>query len=374
MKGRFGKILIVLSLFFCLLLVTNVNFNEIFSLPNGFITNYSEINDLNRDKKFGSIINSSIKENVKNTTTGEQEDIIIFKIFGLIPIRKVKVNLMTDEDLYIGGVPIGVSINSEGIIVNEDYDCLKKGDVLTEIDGKKIENLEGLEGHEVKYLRQNKEYKTIIKNVEDIKNVATQNIAGIGTLTYMNPKTNEFGALGHAITENKTIVGVKNGKIYPCNLLGIEKGKKNEPGQLKCIFLQTQGSKGEIKYNNKYGVFGKITDKSDIIDENLVAKIGGRLSVNPGKATIVSSISGIREEYDIEIIKASHQSKANDKSITFRVTDKRLLDLTGGIVQGMSGSPIMQNGKLIGAVTHVFTSDPTKGYGIYLDWMLLENK
>ena len=94
------------------------------------------------------------------------------------------------------------------------------------------------------------------------------------------------------------------------------------------------------------------------------------MSVKPGKAKLISSVSGIREEYDIEIIKANYQSKSNDKSIIFRVKDKRLLELTGGIVQGMSGSPIMQNGKLIGAVTHVFLSDPTKGYAVYSDWML----
>ena len=99
--------------------------------------------------------------------------------------------------------------------------------------------------------------------------------------------------------------------------------------------------------------------------------MGGRLAVKPGKAQIVSSVSGVREYYDIEIIKASKQKTAKDKSMVFRVTDKRLLNLTGGIIQGMSGSPILQNGKLVGAVTHVFVSDPTKGYGIYIDWMMI---
>ena len=100
--------------------------------------------------------------------------------------------------------------------------------------------------------------------------------------------------------------------------------------------------------------------------------MGGRLSVRPGKAKIVSSVSGIREEYEIEIIKASYQAKQADKSMVFRVKDKRLIELTGGIVQGMSGSPIIQDGKIIGAVTHVFLSDATKGYGVYSDWMIEE--
>ena len=168
-------------------------------------------------------------------------------------------------------------------------------------------------------------------------------------------------------------MNVLGGKVYVCNIFGVQKGEKNNPGQLKGVFLQNSGEKGKVESNNKYGVFGVIDDKTDLVDENILSKIGGRLSVSPGKAKIVSSVSGIREEYDIEIIKASYQSKANEKSIVFRVLDKRLLNLTGGIVQGMSGSPIIQNGKLVGAVTHVFTSDPTKGYGVYSDWMVLNS-
>ena len=106
----------------------------------------------------------------------------------------------------------------------------------------------------------------------------------------------------------------------------------------------------------------------------MIAEVGSRMCVKPGKAKIISSVSGVREEYDIEIIKASYQPKSSDKSLVFRVTDTRLLNLTGGIVQGMSGSPILQDGKIIGAVTHVFLADSTKGYGVYIDWMLEEAK
>ena len=134
-----------------------------------------------------------------------------------------------------------------------------------------------------------------------------------------------------------------------------------------------KNSKGEIAKNTSRGVFGEITDKSNIVDINKRAAVGGRLSVKPGKATLVSSVTGVSENYEIEIIKANYQPKSSDKSFVFRVTDERLLDLTGGIIQGMSGSPIMQNGKVIGAVTHVFVTDPTKGYGIYIDWMLEES-
>ena len=198
------------------------------------------------------------------------------------------------------------------------------------------------------------------------------NITGVGTLTFVNKNTNEYGALGHAIVDDVggNIVPVSNGNVYSCNLIGINKGQKNNPGQLRCVFVQNGKTKGSIASNSKFGIKGVMTNTSGLVDENLTAKIGGRFSVTPGKATIVSDISGIKEEYEIEIIKANYQKKANDKSIVFRVTDKRLLNLTGGIVQGMSGSPIMQNGKIVGAVTHVFLSDPTKGYGVYCDFML----
>lgn len=373
---KFGKVYIVIGIFFCLITITNVKFNEIYSLPENFLTSYSEIQEINKNKKFGSIVNGTIESGIKNTATGEKEDIIIFKIFGFIPIRKVKVSLTSDEELYIGGTPIGISIRTNGIVVNEDNEYFKEGDIIYEINNEPVKSTEDLclkEEAEVKYLRQNKARKVTLKNLSNLKMAANNNISGIGTLTYINPNTNEFGSLGHAVTENKTIIDIQDGNIYSCNLLGVEKGKRNEPGQLRCIFLQNNGCKGEITVNNKYGVFGTISDKNNLIDENKTAKIGGRLSVSPGKAKIVSNISGISEEYDIEIIKANYQSNADDKSIVIRVTDERLLELTGGIVQGMSGSPILQNGRIVGAVTHVFTSDPTKGYGIYIDWMLQNN-
>ena len=165
-------------------------------------------------------------------------------------------------------------------------------------------------------------------------------------------------------------VPVTNGKIYKCELLGIEKGKRNKPGQLRCVFTENYASDGCVESNGKFGVKGVLEKDSALIDKNKTAKLAGRFSVKPGKAKIVSNVSGISEEYDIEIIKASYQKNANEKSLVFRVVDKRLIDLTGGIVQGMSGSPIMQDGKIVGVVTHVFTSDATKGYGVYVDWMV----
>ena len=204
-----------------------------------------------------------------------------------------------------------------------------------------------------------------------VKNEAS----GVGTLTYVEHETDKFGALGHPITDFETgaVVPAKSGKVFNCSVVGLSKGEKGTPGEMKGVFMQGKNSKGSIEKNTESGVFGKITDKSTLVDINKSAEVGGRLSVRPGKATLVSSITGVCENYEIEIIKANYQPKSSDKSFVFRVVDERLLDLTGGIIQGMSGSPIMQNGKIIGAVTHVFVSDPTKGYGIYIDWMLEKN-
>lgn len=383
------------------LFVCNIRFSAIYSLPEGFLATHEEVEQSNKNAYFGSFVSASLENLTQSVSTDKHsEGTIVFKLFGFIPIRKINVVCANEEEVYLGGVPIGINISTQGAIVinekmvetgngfidTEKNVQFKEGDLLTKINGVSVSSLDNLtqiiensedENFEITYLRKNKEYNAKIKGVKDVNTGkyklglwVKDDVSGIGTLTYVNKETHKFGALGHAVTDAENCVNVSNGKVYACKLIGIDKGEKNDPGELRCVFLNTDKVKGDLEKNTRYGVFGDLTDLEDLVDENLSMKIGGRLSVNPGKAYIVSSVSGIREEYEIEIIKASYQSKADDKSIVFRVKDKRLLDLTGGIVQGMSGSPIIQNGKLIGAVTHVFTADPTKGYGIYSDWMV----
>ena len=370
----------------CLMLITMPIIN-IFQIEGNFLANYDDINSANSNGLFGSYITGELVEqehkvDSQSAKTGE----IVFKLFGFIPIRKLQVVMAGDDDYYIGGAPIGLSIFTDGVIVisDEGDSCLKEGDIITKINGSKIDDVDDIEEAlsstdeaEVTFLRKNKEVKALVKVLKDDEKyrlglVVKDNITGVGTLTFVNKDSGEYGALGHAVVDEAggNVVPVKEGKVYSCNLIGINKGQKNNPGQLRCLFLQNDKNKGDIVGNGKFGINGTMKDVDGLVDKNLTAKIGGRLSVMPGKATIISDISGIKEEYEIEIIKANYQKKANDKSLVFRVKDKRLLNLTGGIVQGMSGSPIMQNGKIVGAVTHVFLSDPTKGYGVYADWML----
>ena len=304
--------------------------------------------------------------------------------------------------MYIGGIPLGFSINTNGVIVVGENSVnseggakyssksipLKTGDVIKSINGVEvvgpeeiINTLEKNQGEEInlKIDRKGKMLDCSIKPVLDAESNlyklglwVRNDASGVGTLTYVDKTNNRFGALGHPITDYETgiEVPVQDGKVYNCSMVGIKKGKKGDPGELRCLFMQGKNSKGNIDKNTPYGVYGVINNHEGVIEESLVAEVASRINVRTGKAVIVSGVSGVREEYEIEIIKANYQPTSNDKSLIFRVKDKRLLDLTGGIVQGMSGSPIMQDGKLIGAVTHVFVSDPTKGYGVYADWML----
>ena len=232
----------------------------------------------------------------------------------------------------------------------------------------------------ITYVRDGEE-KSI--DLEPVKDILTDkyrlgvwvrdDASGIGTLTYVK-ENNRFGALGHPLCDAdvKSIVSVKTGKVYNCSVLGVNKGKSGIPGELQGMFLHGSNAEGLIDKNNEYGIFGELKDDSSIFQKLDKAKIGGRFSVKPGKAQIKCCVDGNIKLYDIEIIKTNTKNYNTDKNMVIRVVDPELLQKTGGIVQGMSGSPILQDGKIVGAVTHVFVNDPTKGFGVYLDYMLGE--
>lgn len=399
MKKKIFYIISALLLFCLCAVLQSTDFSAIYELPSSFYASDNEIQKVNDDETFGKFVRVELGKETLTSTQNSQEKIITFKLFGIIPIRKVVAKILPEERVYIGGNPIGISVcTDKGIVVGKsrfgeqcegvNHGYLKQGDVIYKINGEEIDSLDELAAEiemcengvvEIEYFHDGKLHKKRVKaNLDEdgkYKLGFTVNdiINGIGTLTYVCEETHNFGALGHPICDNVESLKLLDGGIYNCTLLGIEKGESNNPGQLKGIFVEGKDQKGRIEANNKFGVYGKLEDMS-IIDTNKTAKLGGRLSVKPGKASIISSISGISEEYSIEIIKVNNQKEEKDKSFVFRVTDKRLLELSGGIVQGMSGSPIVQNGKIIGAVTHVFTIDATKGYGVYTDWMIENHK
>lgn len=329
------------------------------------------------------------------------EYVVNYKLFNLFDVLSLRVKV-SDNSVYLGGDCLGFSLDSKGLtVVGSNYiftksgavnpfvgSGLKVGDLIQTLNGKTISTIDEINeilagsGGQVlpmTVLRDGKEISLTITPAKDsfsgeyklglwIKN----NTEGIGTLTFVEDENLRFGSLGHAIYNNGgSILQVNDGNIYRCKVLGIKKGVDGTPGEILGTFSKNDPL-GDVDKNSEYGVFGYITNK-EFAEEKQLVQVGGRAGVKPGKATIFCALNGEDiKPYEIEIIKANYQTSSNEKSMVFRVVDKELLALTGGIIQGMSGSPIMQNGKIIGAVTHVFVNDPTKGFGLYLDWMLLE--
>lgn len=304
------------------------------------------------------------------------------------------------EKVYISGKPIGITVDGEGVTIvglNEYVSeggiaspaaegglCI--GDLIIELDGNKISSVAQLsrianesKGRELKviYKRDGKLYSSVLYPKIDILSKtyklgvwAKDSASGIGTLTYIRNNL-QFGCLGHPILDPQTkdLVKVKEGSIYSCDITGIVKGEKGAAGELKGNFSLSDKI-GTLYINNKYGVYGNMQKLPDDYNSKLF-HVASMHEVKPGAAHVITTIDGAAPKaYAIEIIKVTMQTKPDDKGLVIRITDKELLEKTGGIVQGMSGSPIIQNGKFVGAVTHVFVNDPTKGYGVLAQWML----
>ncbi|MBD5132306.1 MAG: PDZ domain-containing protein [Clostridiales bacterium] len=295
--------------------------------------------------------------------------------------------LADTEYVYVGGYPVGISIDVGGLLVESvtgietDYgtayvDGIQRGDIIVEINGKTVssaeEVTEGL-GDEVtvKLLRNG---ETVMLNVKPITEAFTgkrrlgvkikDKLYGVGTVTFVRGDK-RYAALGHEIYDNELNVHIPfaGGHVHACKLIGIKKGQKGEAGAILAALVPDK-IYGTVTCNNNFGIAGLYDHDFDTTDK---LPLGTRDDVTVGSAQIRTTVNGSPEYFDIEIIKATKQAGRKEKGIVFRVTDKRLLELTGGVVRGMSGSPIIQNGKLVAAVTHVFLNDFTKGYGVYAD-------
>lgn len=320
------------------------------------------------------------------------KETVNFKLFGFIPIGKTQIDTNPEKYVILGGNPIGIAIKTglyitskvsvvtkDGAVCPVDGLDIHSGDILLSIDGVKLESVTQISGLiqekeevEISIMRRGETENYSISPALDILTgkkklglLLQDQIEGIGTMTYMDG--NKFYALGHAIKDiNGEDIVANGGNIYNANIVGFVRGQKGKAGELNGSFSTLGNSFGNITANNIYGLYGDLNKKSS--GEKII--LGSKNDVQPGTAYIYTTIDGIvPQKYEIQIIKANNQNSPSEKSMVLRITDKRLLETTGGIVQGMSGSPIIQNGKLIGAVTHVFVSDPTKGYGIYVDWM-----
>lgn len=340
-----------------------------------------------------------------NETVGSNLLDKLKEIVGQFFYKGQNKNKKTDNrkiEVYAGGYPLGFTMECEGVIivalgeVQTDKGTIKPvygkdikvGDVLYSIGGEIITNANQLHtlvndsgGEKIDCLfkRGEKEFSCQIKpELEQSTQVyrlglwIRDNGAGVGTLTFIRKDNNRFGALGHPVCDIDTgrKMPVYKGNIYKCNIVGYNKGTRGNPGELRGLFLKTGIVAGTLDKNTEFGVYGTVA-KTYTNSLSKLMEVGFKDSVKTGPAKILCTIDGNEpKEYDIEIVKLSYQTKSDKKSMVIRVTDKKLIASTGGIVQGMSGSPIIQNGKLIGAVTHVFISDPTKGFGLYIDWMI----
>lgn len=200
--------------------------------------------------------------------------------------------------------------------------------------------------------------------------------AGVGTLSYIDPKTQAYGALGHAIIDADTggLLAAREGAILRADVVGVTRGQSGKAGELKGSFLKEGEQIGSLVLNSPYGIYGSMDEQPETLLYPQGLPVGTRSTVHPGAASIITTVDGEGpKEYGVEIVRCFEQNAPSQKGMILRVTDERLLAATGGIVQGMSGSPIIQDGRIVGAVTHVYLNDATQGYGMYIEWMLRQS-
>lgn len=323
------------------------------------------------------------------------------KLFGIIPFKQVSVQVIEDKMLTPVGLPIGIYLKTEGVMVIGIGDfktaegtavspaafLLKTGDYILSADGETVTDkkqfvslVENSGGNKMTLTVKRKEEVMDI-TVTPQKNAAGEykigiwvrdNAQGIGTMTFVDGDGN-FGALGHSISDVDAgiTMDLKSGTLYDTKIIAVRKGEKGSPGEMTgMIEYSDRNILGEITENSNQGIYG-------ICNEKMLEKVSGeplkialRQEVKVGKAKILCTIGSETAYYDIEIKEMRRDADHKNKEILLEVTDPALIEKTGGIVQGMSGAPIIQNGKLVGAVTHVLVNDPTSGYGIFIENML----
>ena len=399
----FKKIIIITFLLLIYIYVCNVCL-----LPSSYIIMQGE--NLN----LYTLLGLSIKENLdyqtlQTSSTIEQTQInkigkvnFSLNLFNLIPLKNIDVNVIPKTTVVPMGYAIGMKLYTAGVLVvgmseiegKKPYENsgIKEGDRIVQINQNQIDNTDDLmeavnqsNGNKisVQYVRDEKTITTSIKPVKNSSNEYKIGLwvrdaaAGVGTLTFYEPASGMFATLGHGIMDIDTsdLIKIANGELVTTNILSITKGTKGNPGEIRGT-IEAGHTIGNISKNTKFGVFGTInkTPYLTVSDENAM-QVALREEIKTDKAQIICELeNGKKEYYDIEIQKVFVNNNKDNKSMLIKITDLKLLKKTGGIIQGMSGAPIIQNGKFIGAVTHVLVNDPTIGYGVFADIMLKQMK
>ena len=327
---------------------------------------------------------------------------ICLKLFGILPIRDINVKVIEQKKVIPSGETIGIEVNTNGIMVlgtgkitgmdGVAYEPAKNivntGDYIQKINHINITTKEDMV-YQLSKISDKKVILTIERNEKTIEVVVPavetkkgeyklgiwvrDDTQGIGTLTYIT-EDRTYGALGHGINDVDTglLMDIKEGSIYEAGIYRIVKGEKGTPGEIAGYIKKSSESKlGTITKNTNSGIKGKYAGKD--LNKKKALRVGLKQEVEEGKASILCQLGDGIKEYEINIEKINLNSQSSSKGMVVRITDPKLLEKTNGIVQGMSGSPILQNGKIVGAVTHVFVNDPTKGYGIFIENMLEQN-
>ena len=335
------------------------------------------------------------------TVSGKDSYTLHCRVLGVIPFKDVKVKNTSAKEVYVSGEAVGIYMQTKGVLIIDTgeilsengeketpaSDIVKPGDYIVAFNQDKIkckqdllDELAELDEKEVTLkVRRGKE--TIPLSVTPVKDKdgeyklgiwVRDDTQGIGTLTFVD-ENGRYGALGHGISDVDTgeLLSIADGKLYNARILGVRKGEKGNPGEISgLIRYDSENILGNISENSKNGIFG--TFRADQLEARNLEKIsiGYKQDLKTGPASILCSTDGEVKEYEAEITRIDMNHEDTNKSFVIQVTDKDLLEKTGGIVQGMSGSPVIQNGKLFGAVTHVFVQDATGGYGIFIENMM----
>ena len=283
-----------------------------------------------------------------------------------------------------GGNTIGLHLQTDGVSVVEFYEKaaenagLERGDLICAVNGEPVQTVQELTqavqktgGRPMRLTvrRGEREFGVTLAAAKTQEGwrlgvFVRDSINGIGTVTYYDPATGQFGALGHGVSDGKYLLSLRSGEVMPSAVTSVHRGERGEPGTLQGA-VRDGSTSGEILENTPQGVFGKMEPmKGETVE------VAEASEVHTGSAVIRSNVRGTQvEEFSVRI-RALYPNEEADRNLLLEITDPELLELTGGIVQGMSGSPILQNGKLVGAVTHVLIDDPTRGYGIFIENML----
>ena len=404
MIKKLSKFIFALSAVMALAL-TAMTFYSKYALPDQFYVSKGQSLQLDPKYWVEAVSTSNSRSGTSQVDASENATYSMeLRLFGMIPVKQVQVNVVDQSEVVVCGTPFGIKMFTDGVLVigASDVICngnsvnpaenagIKVGDVIVKMNGAKVYTnedvgkiVEGSEGKSVSvtYQRNGQTlYTDLYPALSDDGQGYKAGIwvrdstAGIGTMTFYDPSAKVFGGLGHAICDVDTgkIMPLSSGDIVGVTITGVKKGEAGSPGELKGGFVESQ-QLGELSLNGETGVYGMIENPSLI--QGTALPVAFKQEVKAGKAQIITTLDGqSAEKFEVMIEEVNYDDNNPTKNMVVKITDPQLLSKTGGIVQGMSGSPIIQDGKLIGAVTHVFVNDPTKGYGIFAENMLSSAK